>query len=246
MRNTWKRAHTHTQHAYCSSAVRANTEPRHKISKKILEDTCTQTHTLGVRGNAESCLIHVLHVVSEVRGVRSLGACKDLTYLLLFLGKAEHFYFFRICHTLSSLHLSLSFLFVRVSFCCFSSPGVNPWRSRWCRVAILYHAFQHLKLNEMWNKPFFLNPDLSPSIHISAGVFPQCIWPLRPEEKWAKPRPPWDALLSSMHCCCCSACWSCSLDAWSAGEGRCYCLSRPVTRQSTQSSHTQVSPQTDT
>lgn len=44
-----------------------------------------------------------------------------------------------------------------------------------------------------------------------------------------------------MHCCCCSACWSCGPEAWPVGEGQCCCRNHPVTRWSTLSSRTQVS-----
>lgn len=64
-------------------------------------------------------------------------------------------------------------------------------------------------------------------------------WGLRRSEP--SPGPPWDALWPSMHCCCCSACWSCGPEAWPVGEGQCCCRNHPVTRWSTLSSRTQVS-----
>lgn len=73
------------------------------------------------------------------------------------------------------------------------------------------------------------------------GVSLWCSWSLRPEGKPVNPSPPWDALWATMRCCCCSACWCCSPAAWPAEEAQCFCLSHPVTKQSTQLSHTQVS-----
>lgn len=76
---------------------------------------------------------------------------------------------------------------------------------------------------------------------VFSGVSLWCSWSLRPEGKPANPRLPWDALWASMRCCCCSACWCCDPAALLAGEAQFCYPSRPVKRQSTQSSHTQVS-----
>lgn len=152
--------------------------------------------------------------VSEVRALRSLGAVAQ--------------------HNSPSPNLSDSLFFAPL----FLVPclwgfifHVPQWIFCDCSDTEVLHCSK-LNLN--------LSSSLSVSCCISIGVSLQCSWPLRPEEKWAKPRPPWDALLPSMHCCCCSACWSCGLEAWPVGEGQCCCLNRPVTRQSTHSSHTQV------
>lgn len=184
-------------------------------------------------------------LVSEVSGVRSLRSARagfahrnsPPTYVTLSL------------RCTSSPQFPLS---VRIYCCCFLSPEVNP---RWLQRGVTLHQasskssawiaanvkkISRLKVFSVYMNMFSIWP-LTPNPSLLPGVSLQCSWPLRPEEKWAKPRPQWDALLPSMHCCCCSACWSCGLEAWPVGEGQCCCRSRPVTRRSTHSSHTPVS-----